>query len=413
MNLRNLLSHPRNRFRLILYSYHFVNDAVVFLLPTIMGRLYQTFNLNFFEINWIFALNTLATLLSQLVCGWAVDKERGILFLYVGPTFLTISTMLLVLSTDFTTLLFLNTLSGIALGFQHSTTYTLTVKLFPGDVQEKYMGIQASTGDAGKLVAIATTSLLLLFGYPWQLSFWIWGGAAMGTTILIVLLLRSFDYQEVLEDARKEYSPVETHITSTKPTKQKIPIRNVVLVICMFILFNAAFDLNVKNFTAYLKAARPLEVAPYAEILFTLLMGIGVIGALLSGFVAKRLGTKRALLLEYIGLGTILFLFLVAGDSLFLTSLTIPFIAFFQFLTYPVILSASNRYMPEHRRGLGFGLIMGIGWLGGFISAPITGYYADIYGPDLIFIVSIVFIVISAVVTSLIRFPDQNPSNSI
>lgn len=56
--------------------YHFINDAIVFLIPSLMATFYDMFGLNFFQTSIIFATNTGTIILMQFINGSFADKNK-------------------------------------------------------------------------------------------------------------------------------------------------------------------------------------------------------------------------------------------------------------------------------------------------------------------------------------------------
>jgi len=60
-----------------LYAYHFINDGITFVLPVLMASFYFEFNLNWFQTGLIFAFNSLATIIFQLIVGYYTDQNKS------------------------------------------------------------------------------------------------------------------------------------------------------------------------------------------------------------------------------------------------------------------------------------------------------------------------------------------------
>jgi len=85
----------RNFIQKRLYTYHFLNDGITFVLPTLMASLFIFFNLNWFQAGLIFAFNALALVVGQIIVGYYTDKHSEIL-MKVGLFILALSSFLII-----------------------------------------------------------------------------------------------------------------------------------------------------------------------------------------------------------------------------------------------------------------------------------------------------------------------------
>ncbi len=49
--------------------YHFANDAISLLIPSVLGRLYEIFKLNYLQSSFVLAFNLGFTVIFQMICG--------------------------------------------------------------------------------------------------------------------------------------------------------------------------------------------------------------------------------------------------------------------------------------------------------------------------------------------------------
>ncbi|GAB4311120.1 MAG: hypothetical protein Kow0069_11400 [Promethearchaeota archaeon] len=386
------------RLRTATYLYHAINDGVGFLVPTAMGRMVDQFGLTFFQVNAAFATNVLATLLLQVACGYWVDAGRGRSALLFGPVLLAGTTLFLPLAQNFRSLLLLNALSGVALGIQHPTTYAVTARLSPAGERGRRMGVQAASGDAGKLTAIASTSAALLSGGTWQVAFLAWGVASAAAAGAVIVLARDSASLPVWLDQRQARMANYKEPAPPRPRRHLLPM---FAAYGSFVAYNAAFDLDVKNFTAYARVARPGRLGPVAEAVYVAMVSAGALGAFLSGRVTSRFGQRSALVIEFLCCAACLLAFLLAGDLLWASAAAACGFTFFQFLAYPAILSAASEVASPGRHGSTFGLILSVGWLGGAIAGPLGGLLADAAGPDAIYWLSVAAVLVALVLSTL------------
>ncbi|MFX1259076.1 MAG: MFS transporter, partial [Promethearchaeota archaeon] len=157
-----------------LYTYHFLNDGITFILPVLMTNFFIMFNLTWFQMGLIFAFNSLSTIIFQLIIGYYTDKEGySEILMKIGLILLALSSFLMIFSHNFTSLLIFAIISGIALAFQHSIAYATTSRMY-GENQNVMIGRQGAYGDFGKCVAVFSSALLIIFFTSWRLVLLIW-----------------------------------------------------------------------------------------------------------------------------------------------------------------------------------------------------------------------------------------------
>ena len=144
-----------------LYIYHFINDGITFVLPVLMASLYFEFSLNWFQIGLIFAFNSLATIIFQLIVGYYTDQNVNKFLMLIGLFLLSLSSFLMIFSFNFISLLIFAIFSGIALAFQHSISYATTSRMYQ-EKKDIMIGRQGAAGDMGKCIAVFSSALILL-----------------------------------------------------------------------------------------------------------------------------------------------------------------------------------------------------------------------------------------------------------
>ena len=181
-----------------LYTYHFLNDGITFVLPTLMASFYIVFNLNWFQMGLIFAVNSLVMVILQIIIGYYTDKKITKILMEIGLFLLALSTFLMIFSFNFISLLLFALLSGIALSFQHSISYATTSRMFgdDGDNRGIMIGRQGAAGDVGKCVAVFTSTLLVILFMFWQIVLIIWSLITFAALIIIVYNFRNIRFED-------------------------------------------------------------------------------------------------------------------------------------------------------------------------------------------------------------------------
>ena len=381
-----------------LYAYHFLNDGITFVLPTLMAFFFITFELNWLQMGLIFAFNALAMVIFQIIVGYWTDKHSEILMKF-GLFILAISSFLMIFSFDFYSLIIFATFSGSALAFQHSISYATTSRLYQGETRDIKIGHQGSAGDSGKCVAVFTSAIMLIIFSSWQIVLLFW---SIITLIMFALIL--YDFKNIkFEDYFIKDNDINDSLKDNSDNgNDKLLI---LLITCCYIFVSAVFTLIIINLATYLAIEKTGTISEYSGLILGYTLIFGAIGSASSGRIKTKFGMGNSLII--LGLGLIfilsLYVYLNVGDLLG-TLIFFGVIAILLFLIYPQLLAAVNDITHSKKIGFGYGIMLSIGWFGNFLGSFFGGYLASLYSANMFFILSIIlltFIITLAVIMKL------------
>lgn len=395
--------------------YHFINDAIVFLIPSLMATFYEMFELNFFQTSLIFASNTGMIVIMQFINGNFADHNKEKILYYIGIFSLILSTILIIFSTNFTTLLLFAIFNGFGLGYIHSIIYVSVTKLY-SEHREIKIGEMGSWGDGGKLVGIMSSAILLGLGATnWKLILICWAIAASVLAIFSLFFVPKFPFHELHQQDPKQSRSnhlfnfdMITQINSKQSqngSKEKnfSPVLILILFFTLSFMYSGHFDPLTKPIVLYLHVGRTGFSQLYAPYLYGVLMFFGTVGSFISGRFKKRLGFHRFLTLIYLILIVSMTLFVTINlDNIFFDIFFLAIMGLVTLPIYPSFYSELSFFMNKKRMGLSYGMLMGIGWSGGFVSSLIAGYLADIFGYQMYIVTSIIFAVLALIIVQLI-----------
>ena len=377
----------RNFIQKRLYTYHFLNDGITFVLPTLMASLFIFFNLNWFQAGLIFAFNALALVVGQIIVGYYTDKHSEIL-MKVGLFILALSSFLIIFSVDFISLLIFAIFSGFALGFQHSISYSTTSRMFKEDRDVK-IGRQGAAGDIGKCTAVFSSALLIILFLSWQLVLIVWS-----FVILIIFIVIIYNFRKIkFSDYFIEIDEMSENLLSNN---QRTTSKSLVaLIIISYILYAAAYTMIITNLATYLRVEKTGQVSEYSGLILGYTILFGFLGAYISGIFKNKVGMSYSIIIIGILMIFVLNLYVHLDSSdLIITLLFFGIIGFFLYIIYPQLLGATNNFTHPKKIGLGFGIVLSLGWFGNFLGALIGGYFANLYSPNMFFILGSLILII-------------------
>lgn len=380
-----------------LYIYHFINDGITFVLPVLMVSLYFEFNLNWFQIGLIFAFNSLATIIFQLIVGYYTDQTNNKYLMLFGLFLLSLSSLLMIISFDFVSLLIFATMSGIALAFQHSIAYATTSRMYQ-ERTDIMIGRQGAAGDLGKCIAVFSSALLLIFFSSWKLVLLTWAFICLLIFMVITINLRNITFEEYFN-----HDSVND-INLTNRAEKRPPKMIILLIFLIYILFLAIYSLLIINLAVYLRIEKTGIISEYSGLIMGYTLIFGVIGAYFSGSMKNKYGMTNSLVFfSILMMGLVIIYILLDTSDLIINLLFYALLGFLLFLLYPQLLAAINDCFHHKKIGFGYGIVLSCGWLGNFIGFLIGGYFANLYSAIMFFIISIFFFVMVIVLSLIIK----------
>ena len=269
-----------------LYTYHLLNDGITFILPTLMAIFFILFSLTWFQMGLIFAFNSLATIVGQLIIGHYTDKNKSELLMKIGLFLLALTSFLMIFSHDFISLLMFAIFSGIALGFQHSIAYATTSRMYKDD-KDIMIGKQGAAGDVGKCLAVFSSVLLIIFFRSWQLVLFLWSIIVFIAFLVIFYNFRKIRFADYFYELIEIENPdLQQEIRSKKYVISLIPI--------IYILFLAVYSLLITNLATYLKVEKKGLVSDFSGLILGYTLIFGVLGAYFSGKAKNKFGMVRS-----------------------------------------------------------------------------------------------------------------------
>ncbi|MBD3339867.1 MAG: MFS transporter, partial [Candidatus Lokiarchaeota archaeon] len=291
-------SNKRNYIQKRLYIYHFLNDGITFILPTLMASFFIIFDLNWFQTGLIFAFNALGLVIFQILVGYYTDRHSEKL-MKLGLFFLAFTSFLMIFSFNFISLLIFATLSGIALAFQHSISYSTTSRMYMEERNVK-VGRQGAAGDVGKCVAVFSSAIIIILLGSWQIVLLVWAVIIFSVFGLILVNFRKINFEDYF------HSEFSLSLEEDRTKMEKTSKFQIFIVVFSYVLYAAAYTMLVTNIATYLKVVKTGVVSDYSELILGYTILFGVLGAFCSGIFKNKLGMSNSMI--FISLGLIPFI---------------------------------------------------------------------------------------------------------
>ncbi|MGQ9551628.1 MAG: MFS transporter, partial [Candidatus Bathycorpusculaceae bacterium] len=218
--------------------------------------------------------------------GYVADRRNRVVLLCLGLATLGVGTILMASATNYVQLLFLAFLSGIGGSFFHQIGYSLLSDAFEFGKRGKALGLGSASGDIAIPVVFATSGVLIL-SFGWRPIFMLWGLIAIITAAMLPFIII-------------ETREAGVHVNETKNSTAKT-LWTLTPIVIVNGLAAACFRIAFTFTTTYLKTlGLGIELA---NMVFALMMCVGVVGSLVGGNLIEKLGEKRTVIAGMVMLG--------------------------------------------------------------------------------------------------------------
>ncbi len=312
----------------------------------------------------VFAVNMSSSVVQPLF-GIAADRYSRPWLLPGGLMLAGLGLSLTGLVEGYKWVMTLGIVSGVGIAAYHPVAARL-VNFAAGNSKSSAMSIFGVGGTVGFTVGPIFVSIAMLH----------WGLA--GTLVLIIpvtimslVIMSHLPSFEALESINNKNNIPSTSI----PVKENWSAfsRLAIIVSGRSVIF---FGLNIFIPIYWINELSQSKVS--GAIALSIFAGSGVIGNLMGGILADRIGQKKVTLLGFLCLSVLLPLLIVVDNVLLATILLIP-AGFMLFATYSPTIVLGQKYLPN-RVGLSSGVTLGLAVSIGGGAAPLIGKLADIYG---------------------------------
>ena len=343
---------------------HMVTDINQGALPAMLPFFIAAHDLSYTAAAGIvFAANITSSIVQPLF-GHAADKFSKPWMMSVGLMLAGLGLSLTGFFPRYSWIMLLAVVSGIGIAAYHPVAARL-VNFAAGDRKSTAMSIFGVGGTGGFAIGpLLVTVPLLHWGMKGTLVL------IVPVTIISIVMMTQFSRFETLENDKLQKS---SSGLGEAPEAWGAFLRLTITIIGRSIIF---YGLNTFIPIYWINGLHQSKAA--GAMALTLLAGSGILGNLLGGTLADRIGQKKVIFIGFIGL-TLLLPSLISTDSAFIATLLLIPIGLMQSATYSPTIVLGQTYLPN-RVGFSSGVTLGVAFAIGGGAVPIIGKIADIYG---------------------------------
>ena len=344
---------------------HLVTDINQGALPAMLPFFIAAYDLSYAAAAGIvFAANMTSSIVQPLF-GLAADRVSKPWLLLIGLMLAGMGLALTGIFQGYRWIMILAVVSGIGIAAYHPEAARL-VNFAAGTRKGTAMSLFGVGGTMGFAIGpILIPTALLQWGLKGSLILMVPG------TIMSLVMASHFSTFESLEVNRnRELSEPDAKVYKENWSAFGLLTITVIGKSILFYALNTFIPIYWVNGLNQSKAAGAMALTIFA--------GSGIIGTLLGGSLADRMGQKKVIVLGCFGITLFLPMLILFRNVQLLTLLLIP-IGLMISATYSPTIVLGQIYLPN-RVGLSSGVTLGLAVAIGGGAAPIIGKIADIYG---------------------------------
>ena len=363
---------PRLDIKLIaiLSSSHFLVDLTGTAIPTIMPMIKKALSLSYTQVGMVIMLSSLASSIAQPCFGYLSDRREMKWLLPVSTVLAYAGFSCIGVTSSYGILLSLVMLQGFGVACYHPEGFK-AMHYFSGPRKATGFAIFQVGGNLG----LAFGPLLVMFAVeyknlPGTLLFLV-----LGIPMVAVLLFHLGDLTSPMRDATQKNRVEDRGRAHTSGTEQGVWKSMIFLITAVSVRSWAHMGL-VTFVPFYYTSVLGGEAPAAGKLVFAFLMG-GVLGTLLGGVVADKIGNKNLFCLSLLLSFPLLLVFLQAtGLWVFIILFIIGIVLISSFSVTVVMGQEILKNWLGTASGLMLGLVIGIGGVG----AGLLGIVADRWG---------------------------------
>jgi FSR family fosmidomycin resistance protein-like MFS transporter len=344
---------------------HLATDINQGALPALLPFFIAAYDLSYAAAAGIvFAANMTSSIVQPLF-GHAADRFSKPWLLSAGLMLAGIGLALSGIVQSYQLIMFLAIVSGIGIDAYHPEAARL-VNFAAGAKKGTAMSLFGVGGTIGFAIGpIMVTAALLQWGLKGTLIL------IIPVTIMAFVMIGQFSTFESLAASRDRNQSASG--TGVMKDNWRAFSWLTITIIGRSIIF---YGLNTFIPIYWINALNQSKAA--GALALTIFAASGIIGNLLGGSLADRIGQKKVMLLGYFGL-TLFLPVLIFVDNLQMATLLLIPIGLLLYGTYSPSIILGQNYLPN-RVGFSSGVTLGVAVAIGGGAAPIIGKIADLYG---------------------------------
>lgn len=267
---------------------HIVQDGLSTAINVLLPILAQTFGLSYAQVGLLRGIKSLTQALFEVNSGWLAERMGEARLIAIGLALSGAGYGALSVAPGMIAIALCLAVVGIGTALHHAPSSALIVAAYPEGGRSGALGLYNASGDVGKLAFTGGVSLATGAGLAWQGISLIYGIGTLLAAGALVALTRALQAQR--SKAKQAADPADNvrgwGILNWRAFAALLAVTGVDTIVQSAVLLFVAFLMLAKGL--------PLYIATAAT---AILLAGGVFGKAGCGFLAARLGVRRAFVL--------------------------------------------------------------------------------------------------------------------
>jgi len=376
---------------LLLFLGHVAVDASQGILPVVVVKLKEVFELSYFQVGIMMMILNLASSVIQPVFGYISDRVRTGWFIPVGALWTALAMGLLGWSPNYMTALLLVGFAGLGTAAYHPRAM-MAVYMVSGAKRGFGTAVFSAGGNLGFALGPVVGSLLVL-GFGLHATV---GLVPAGLLIFLAIVLHPGDFTR--RESKKKSRTVQ-QVDQAALSIPWIPLISVFLIVTL----RAWVYISAITYLPMLLQGKGIQLKSGSLILTTFL-ACGAVAGLYGGHLSDKIGRKSVIM------GAFLIYPILAALMLLTKG---PWVWIFAGASGAALLASNSvtivltQELLPHYLGLASGLVMGLGFGTGGLGSALSGYLADMFGLYITFWILAVAPLLCVGLAMLIKIPAE------
>lgn len=384
---------------LLLFLGHTMVDTSQGILPVVVAKLKELFQLSYFQVGLMMMVLNLSSSVIQPIFGYISDKFRTGWFIPIGIIWTAVAMGLLGWVPNYPMAVLLVGLAGLGTAAFHPRAM-MAVFLVSGSKKGLGTAIFSTGGNLGFAIGPMVGGFLILgFGLHGTL-----GLIPFALVLFLVVLFQPRVYNTRVSKSRGTVTDLESEVGTLIPW---VPL----VALCLIVTLRSWVYMSFITFLPMFFQNQGIALASGSKIL-TVFLICGAVAGLYGGHISDRVGRKTV-----IAISSLIYPFF----AMIMLSVQGPWLWVIAgaagaalLASFSVTLVLAQELLPKNL-GLASGLILGLGFGTGGLGTAVSGFLADSFGLYKTFWVLALIPFLAAGLTLLIKlpgYPDPHPQKT-
>lgn len=386
-----------NRALYVVSLNHFVNDSSTFLVASLFPAMELVFRFSILQIGVLVAIGYAINMVFQPLTGKLTQKYPPGLLLPAGILLIAASMFLFTLSGSYAEMILSVVILRLGSSFFHPIGALVVSRNYSGPRLDSAMGFESAFGNLGIVLAFMS-SVPMYLALGWAGPFIIYAVLEAATIIITLLafLARTEGFRKSGVDKGTGVHETADSAGNPKSGGDARYLLGIPLFFVVSSFISGGSNAIFGNFGNLLLYHSGFELGTSNDLM-AIWVGSAFFGAIVSGWLARKLTRLRLLSIAYVISAAGSLAFALSSHILLIASLSLLVTGFTLSITYPAVYSELSVFVRGNpvKEGSSFGLLFSSQISGAAVLGFLSGYLATDFGLKSSFLIAAVLLILS------------------